>query len=179
VDLAKPEANLVLTGYSGTGKSTVGRILAARWQWKFVDINAILEERENCRLARLVQVRGQEYVDRKEEELIAGIAAGRQLVVAAGARTLLSERNFLNLKQNGVLIGLTAEPGIILLRTCAPWKDRTALLKSKEVLQTIRQVIKERESFSRKPDYTIDTSELTPEQVAEKIEALLVVSKKE
>ncbi|MCM8769669.1 MAG: shikimate kinase [Candidatus Omnitrophica bacterium] len=161
--------NIVLIGYSGTGKRCVGRLLAERLGRRFVDTNQVLEQEGNDRLARLVQVKGQDYVDDLEERVVQALSSQDGLVIATGSRTLLRGKNLENLRKNGVLICLTAEPGIILLRTCSPVGQKAILLKSKEAIQVIREVMKQRGCFYGQTDYTIDTSALSPEEVAEEV----------
>jgi len=161
--------NIVLVGYSGVGKSTVGRILADRLGWKFVDIKEIMEQQEGNKIPFLVQTKGQSYVDRKEGEVIAEVSCQENVVIATSPRSLLQEKNFQCLQKNGCLIWLTAEPAIVLLRTCSSLKERAILLKSKDALQMIRNIMKERETSYQKAEYVVDTSALPPEQVAEQI----------
>ncbi len=161
--------NIVLVGYSGVGKSTVGRILANRLSFKFIDIKEIIEQQEGNKIPFLVQTKGQSYVDRKEAELIAEVSCQENVIIATSSRSLLQEENFLCLQKNGCLIWLTAEPAIVLLRTCSSLKDRAVLLKSKDALQMIRSIMKERETGYQKAEYVVDTSDLPPEQVVEQI----------
>lgn len=161
--------NIVLTGYAGTGKTVVGKVVAEKLARTFVDINEVVERREKDRIARINQVKGQAYLDEKEAEVVAEISGQDNLVIATGARTLLNEVNFRNLKKNGLIVCLTAEPSLLLLRTVSPLKERAVLLKSKQAIETVRQVMKERELHYSKADHTIDTSELTVEQVADKV----------
>jgi shikimate kinase len=160
--------NIVLIGHAGTGKTTVGKLLADKLGRTFVDTDAIIEAREGCSLKRIVQTHGAQYVRKVEDALVVEISTYDNCVIAAGATVPLNIENYALLKKNGVIICLTAEPAIIILRT-TPGRESSMLLKSANAIGTIRQILKEREPHYSRADYTIDTSELSPEQVVEKI----------
>jgi shikimate kinase len=160
--------NIVLTGFAGTGKTTAGRLLAEKLGRNFIDTNEIIEGREESSMARLTQVKGAQYMRQAEDEIVREISFFDNCVIATGPNVILNVENYARLKKNGTLICLTAEPSIIILRT-APSKESSVLLRSKNAIQTIRQILKEREPHYSRADYTIDTSALTPEQVVEQI----------
>lgn len=160
--------NIVLTGFTGTGKTVVGRILAERLGRKFIDINEIIEEREKDKISRIPQIKGEGYLKKIEKKIVEEISDQDNCIIATGSNTILSDENYRNLKKNGIIICLTAEPSITILRA-TPTKDSSVLLKSKDAIQTIRKVMKEREPYYSKAGHTIDTSDSTPEEVAEKI----------
>ena len=160
--------NIILTGFMGTGKTVVGRILAKKMKKEFIDTDKIIEEREQNRIVWIFQVKGEKYFRKKEEEVIEEVSQKKDCVIATGGGAIVNEKNYRNLKKNGIIICLTAKPEIILERT-SPIEDRPLLLNSEDVISTIKELMKRREPYYSKADYTIDTSDLTPEEVAEKI----------
>ncbi len=160
--------NIVLVGFMGTGKSEVGTLLAEKLNKKFVDTDKIIEQREKDRIARIFQVKGEEYFRKVEEEVIEEVSKYENCVIATGGGALIREKNYLNLKKNGILICLTATPEEIYKRTL-PKKDRPLLMKSKNIIETIKELLEIRKPYYSKADYTIDTTNKKIEVVVEEI----------
>lgn len=82
--------NLVITGFMGTGKTTVGRLLAQRLNREFVDMDAVIEAREGVPIAAIFSRQGEAYFRGCERELSVGLSARRNLVIATGGGTLVN-----------------------------------------------------------------------------------------
>ncbi len=162
------DKNIVLIGFMGTGKSEVGSLLAKKLNKKFIDTDKLIEEREKDRIARIFQVKGEEYFRKVEEEIIEEVSKYENCVIATGGGAVIKEKNYLNLKKNGILICLTATPEEIYKRTL-PKKDRPLLLKSKNVIETIKELLELRKPFYSKADYTVDTTQKKTELIVEEI----------
>lgn len=160
--------NIILVGFMGTGKTVVGKIVAEKLKMEFIDTDKIIEEKEKDRIPRIFQVKGEKYFREVEEKVVEEVSKKENCVIATGGGAIIREKNFNNLKRNGIIICLEAEPSIILLRT-SKTEDRPLLLKNKDVISTIRHLIKLRKPYYDKADYKIDTTPLSPEQVSEKI----------
>lgn len=85
--------NIVLTGFMGTGKTSVGRALARLLDRVFVDMDTWLEEREGMRLAEIFAQKGESYFREHESALCCELAAGENLVIATGGGALVSAEN--------------------------------------------------------------------------------------
>jgi shikimate kinase len=171
--------NIVLTGFSGTGKTAVGKILAAALGRSFIDVNVIIEEREGDRIARIRQIHGAAHVGDLERTVIAEVSEHDNLVVAVGTNVLADETNYQNIRRlPSVIVCLTAEPARVILRSVAG-DHGYVMLKSANAIGMIRRLIKEQIPHYRKADYLLDTSELTPEQAAEKIRETIAKIKDE
>ncbi|MFN4227887.1 MAG: shikimate kinase [Candidatus Ratteibacteria bacterium] len=162
------DKNIVLVGFMGTGKSEVGCLLAEKLKRKFFDTDKIIEEREKDRIARIFQVKGEEYFRNLEEQVIEEVSKYENCVIATGGGALIREKNYLNLKKNGILICLTATPEEIYKRTL-PKKDRPLLMRSKNVIETIKELLEIRKPYYEKADYTIDTTNKKIEAVVDEI----------
>ena len=162
----------MLIGFTGTGKTEVGRILSKKLGRRFFDINEIIEKKEKDKIVRVSQIKGEKYLQEIEERIIGKISQENDCIIATRVNTVLSDKNYKNLKRNGLIICLTAEPSIIILRS-TPTKHSSVLLKSKDAIKIIRETLKEKQPYYSKADYTIDTSDFTVEQVADKILELI------
>jgi shikimate kinase len=87
----KQTRRIVLTGFMGSGKSTVGPLLAARLGWKFVDVDEVIEAETGTRIAELFKKYGEAAFRQREQEAIARLAEGVELVLALGGGAIETE----------------------------------------------------------------------------------------
>lgn len=110
-----PPVNVVLTGFMGTGKTTVGRLLAARLGYELVDTDAVIVERFGP-IADIFASSGEEEFRRIEREVAADLATLDRLVISTGGRLLLDPVNADVLGGTGRVFCLTASVDTILAR---------------------------------------------------------------
>ena len=108
--------NVILTGLRGTGKSSVGKVLAQRLGFTFVDTDTRIEALAGCRIAEVVAQHGWEHFRALERQVVTRIAATERQVIAAGGGTLIDEENARLLKTCGVVILLLCELPILQRR---------------------------------------------------------------
>lgn len=163
--------NLVLAGFMGTGKSTLGRMLAARLGHRFVDVDDLIESAEGMSIAEIFRRHGEPYFRQREREAIARLVGAREVVVAVGGGALLDEVNLRNLRRIGTVVCLWARPEVILQRLR---DDRSRpLLQGPDRLRRIRELLERRRPAYARADLHLDTSELSPEEALERLLALL------
>lgn len=160
--------NVVLTGFMGTGKSTVGRLLAERTGRAFVDTDAIVEERHGP-IPEIFVTHGEDAFRRFEREVAAELADLDGLVIGTGGRLLLDPVNAEALGGSGRVFCLTASVDTILRRV-AP--DGAAagrpLLAGADARQRITALLAERaEGYARFEQ--VDTDGRSPVEVADEI----------
>ena len=107
--------NIVLTGFMGTGKTTVGRLLAERLGYEFVDTDSLIEQRHGT-IAEIFRSRGEDAFRQIERELAAELGDRQGLVISTGGRLMLDPRNVASLSRNGRVFCLVATPDEILDR---------------------------------------------------------------
>src|SRR5437868_11314613 len=96
--------NLFLIGYRGTGKSTVGQIVAKHLGWKFVDADILLEACHGRTIAQIFEDEGEAGFRDKEAALLEEICQGREQVVAMGGGVVLRPGNRERLRNSGFCI---------------------------------------------------------------------------
>ena len=160
---------IALTGFMGTGKTSVGRRLADRLGWSFVDTDVMIETREQRSVADIFAAQGEAYFRAREREAIAAATALDRAVVATGGGALLDEHNFDLLNQNAFLVCLTARAETILMRTSGHTRP---LLAGEDRGARVRRLLAERAPVYGKVEHTIDTSNLSLDQVVDRIVAL-------
>jgi len=159
--------NIVLIGFMGTGKSSVGKILANKLGLKFVDVDQVIEKTTGMKISEIFAKFGESHFRDIETEVIKLITQNNGQVISTGGGVILREENFKKLKDKGVIVWLKASENAIFerVKNC---KDRP-LLQVENPKQKIKELLTKRIPFYEKADFYINTEELTPEEVAEKI----------
>jgi len=160
--------NIVLIGFMGTGKSTVGRLLAQRMGSKFVDTDKEIEEITGLTAAQLINKHGIIRFRSEESLVVKKLAEQTGLVIATGGGTLLDPENRRLLAINGVFIHLLASVDAIYQRVKGKKKDRPLLAKG-DLKEQITKLLKERQDLYQEADFTIDTDQTSLEKVVEEI----------
>jgi 3-dehydroquinate synthase len=161
--------NITLVGPPGVGKTTVGRALAARRGWRFVDVDAEIEARSGRTVPELFRAPGEATFRDWETQVIADLSSGAGAVIAPGGGALLRAENRQALAAGGIVIGLHAALPALLARTAQGERplligDRPAKL---EALVATRAPL-----YDAIPEQ-LDTTDLTIAECVEAIEARL------
>lgn len=158
--------NIVLTGFMGTGKSTVGALLAKKLGRKFIDSDEAIVEREGRNIPEIFAADGEEYFRRIEADVIRGLSELSGCIIATGGGVVLNPENIKALRKNGVVINLSASAETIYKRTS---KSNTRPLINKKSLSEIEALLSSRAAAYANNDFCISVDELTPMSSAEKI----------
>lgn len=137
--------NIVLCGFMGSGKTTVGKKLAALLNMKFVDLDIWIEQHEKLTVSEIFEKKGENYFRTLEAEAAKTLGEQSGLVIACGGGTVLKEENVLSLKKNGIIIYLSVTADVVKKRLES---DTTRPLLSKDKSNTIDSLLN-----SRKPIY--------------------------
>jgi shikimate kinase len=161
---------LILCGFMGTGKTAIGKILAARLGRTFVDTDQLIEQQAGCPVAIIFETQGESYFRDLETEVISGLLADRpgSLVVATGGGALIRAENRQLLQKIGLLILLTASTRAIIRRT-KKQGGRPLLSEAEDPKQTIETLLAERARFYETCDFKFDTTGKTVYRVATEI----------
>jgi shikimate kinase len=108
--------NVILIGYRGTGKSTVGRLLAARLGWPFVDADEEIERRASKSIAAIFADQGESHFRDLEEQVVADLLARQQHVISLGGGAVLRQESRQAIGTGGMIVWLQASPELILKR---------------------------------------------------------------
>jgi len=164
-------ANVVITGFMGTGKSKVGLEVARRLGREFLDMDTLIEQRVGMTVPEIFAQRGEGFFRQQERQLCQELAQRYGLVIATGGGALIPEENRQALSASGLLVCLNCDVEETL-RRLAQAEDRP-LLGAADRRGRIEILLAERrEAYSRIP-HQIDTTGLTVEEVAERVIALL------
>lgn len=166
---ARTYKRIILTGFRGTGKSVVGRKLAALLGRRFVDTDTELAAEMDCSVSEYVNRFGWSAFRQVEHQLLARLAGEKHLVVATGGGAVLHKDEWRSLRQDSLAIWLQADAETIRQRLdndCATGTTRPALTDS-DPLTEVRDLLAEREPLYRQAsDIAVDTTGLAPEAIA-------------
>lgn len=102
--------NLVLIGMMGCGKSTCGRLLSQKLGRRFVDTDALIEEREGRSIPEIFAQDGEDYFRDLETAIVKELSHQSNLVIATGGGIILREENVTALRENGYVVWLNRSP---------------------------------------------------------------------
>src|SRR5512133_769870 len=139
-----PERNIVLTGFMGTGKTTIGRLVAARLGRPFVDLDDLIVEQAGKPVTEIFAQDGEAAFRALEAEACANVSMPAGLVVATGGGAVVNVANLEALATGGLLICLEAEPEIVLARLAGG--DDRPMLWAPDRLARLRALLAEREA---------------------------------
>src|SRR3990170_5658047 len=109
--------NIILIGFMGSGKSTVGKMLASKRGLSFGDTDFLVEERAGRAIKDIFKKEGENHFRRLEKQAVAEVSSQVGQVIACGGGVVLDEENARSLKKNGVLIYLRVSPSAVCQRT--------------------------------------------------------------
>lgn len=159
--------NIALIGFMGTGKTTIGQILANHLGRPFIDIDQRIEFESGMTIAEMFRLYGEPYFRERERHMIAAVANYKNVVIATGGGAVLEVENMINLKHNGTVICLAASSEVIIERL---EKDGTRpLLNLPDRQQTVAKLLLERSCRYQEADFSIDTNRISPQEAAEEI----------
>ena len=159
--------NIVLLGFMATGKTEVGKILAKKLKRKFVDMDNLIEKEMDMTISDIFFNFGEEYFRGLERDMVRRISKKKGLVIATGGGVVLNDGNIENLRQNGILITLSATAQDIYRRVSGK-KDRP-LLNGPYPEKTITEMLKLRKPRYELADFTVNTSNRSLADVAKEI----------
>ncbi|MDP2921738.1 MAG: shikimate kinase [Candidatus Omnitrophota bacterium] len=163
--------NIILVGFMGTGKSVVGKLLAKKLKKDFLELDEAIEAREKMSIKDIFEKKGEPHFRSVEKEVVKEASLRKNTVISAGGGAIIDEENFKNLKSSGIIICLKASPDTILKRT-KNIKTRP-LLNVPDPKKQIGELLKKREPYYNKADFSVNTNNLTIDQVAEEIIKIL------
>jgi shikimate kinase len=175
--------NIVLTGFMGTGKSSVGRALAAEFGCRFLDLDTVIEKLSGRTIPEIFETDGEERFRGLESVMVARLVAGEfgsNIVVSTGGGTVVSESNRRALREWGTVVCLTASVETILERVGRgkgrPLADTANKGDGADRDGALVELLRSREEFYCDCDFTVVTTALSIQEVVEVIKGHLLLS---
>jgi len=155
----------------GSGKSSIGRRVAAHLNRHFVDIDVLIEQREQRRISDIFELEGEPYFRRIEAAVVKDLAARTDgCIIATGGGVVLNPDNLHALRHNGVLIVLWVDADTAHQRTAH--KQHLPLLKAPDRRARVNELLAKREALYRAAGTVVDTCDKTLDEVVEEVAAI-------
>lgn len=159
----------------GTGKSTLGKILAQELKKKFYDLDEMIEREAGIVIPEIFKQEGERGFRKRETEIIQSLSDYGDFVLATGGGAVLSEVNQCTLKELGWIVWLMADPHELMTRMEVQ-DGKRPLLAVENPLEVIENIYQKRKSiYNNSADFMIDTTGKTvTEMVRSIIKAFLM-----
>lgn len=157
--------NIVLTGFMGTGKTTIGQLLAKKLGRRFIDTDEVIEEKENRRIVDIFAQDGEAYFRAAEKQAVEQAGTLSSCVIATGGGVVLDKENMDKLRAGGVIVNLHAPLELILARTAGGGRP----LLNEQSREQVAARMAQREPFYADYDFRVEVGGKSPMEIAEEI----------
>jgi shikimate kinase len=169
----KRTPGVYIVGFMGSGKTTVGRLLADRIGWKFVDLDEEIENHEQRSVAAIFDQGGEAEFRRIEHQLVRqhvrSVECGKPMVIALGGGTFVQPDNFALLENNGVTVWLDCPLEVI--------EKRVVLTSDRPLardLNHLRKLYEQRRENYARADFRVEVCSEDPQENLAAIMALSI-----
>jgi shikimate kinase len=160
--------NIILIGFMGSGKTTIGHLLARELKMNFLDTDELIQKTDGRTINEIFKNEGEVYFRELETEVIKTLQDYDHFVLSTGGGIVLRAENVALLKTMGPVILLWADAEVVfervknekhrpLLNVADPKAEMVKILESRELI------------YNRAADYKVDTSKMTPQAAAKEI----------
>ncbi len=166
--------NIVFTGMMGTGKTVVGKLLSKKLGMKYIDIDEMIKKDTEKSIKKIFENEGEKKFREIEKKAVRVVSLLDNYVISTGGGVVKDARNMEELKENSIIICLTANAGTIHNRTKKNFNR--PLLNVKNPIKKINEILKKRAKFYENCDFMIDTSDKKIKEVA--VEVIKFIERK-
>jgi shikimate kinase len=163
---------VLLVGFMGAGKSTVGRLLADAMGWRFVDADALVESGEGRTIGEIFRVEGEAYFRDREAGVMMSLLGERQIVVATGGGWSARPGRLKDVPPGTVSVWLRLSPDEAVRRSEEQDVERP-LLDVADQMDAVRGLYEKREEYYAEADLQVDTEGRTPKDVSARVLKIL------
>ncbi len=145
--------NITLCGMMGSGKSSVGRIIAKKIHYKFIDIDKLIEKKEKKKISKIFLENGEEYFRSLEEKITIDNLYNKKSIISLGGGAIINNMIRNTIKKNSFNIYLKVD--IDTLKKRLEKSTNRPLIINKNLNKTLDELLKNREQFYNKADLVI------------------------
>jgi shikimate kinase len=159
--------NIALCGFMGTGKTSVGRIVAEQLRFAFLDTDTVIEARAGKTVAEIFAEQGEAAFREWERRIAKELEMRDHSVIATGGGFIVNPDNLASLKQHALVVCLWASPDTIWSRVKS--QNNRPLLNEADPLEKIRRLLAERAPCYKQADVLLSTELRSPREVAQQV----------
>ena len=161
---------IILIGFMGVGKTTIGKIIAKKLKLNFVDMDNYIEKREGKSISKIFEEYGEQHFRELESESLKDLIKSDNIVISTGGGIVTKKENSDILKKEKIVIFLDANTQTILNNIYKEIDKRPLLSNSKNIEYTISNLLNQRyEKYNSICDIKIDINEKNIEEVVSQI----------
>ena len=161
---------IILIGFMGVGKTTIGKIIAKKLKLNFVDMDNYIEKREGKSISKIFEEYGEQHFRELESESLKDLIKSDNIVISTGGGIVTTKENSEILKKEKIVIFLDGNTQTILNHLSKEIDKRPLLSNSKNVEYTISNLLNQRyEKYNSICDIKIDINEKNIEEVVSQI----------
>lgn len=164
---ARQIRNIALIGFMGTGKTSVGHLVAGRLGFKFLDTDHLIERRAGMSISEIFATHGEARFRELEREVVDGLAAEDRCVIATGGGVGANLELMASLKRHALVVCLWASPERIWQRVSR--QVHRPLLHVADPQQRIRDLLAQRQPFYRRADVLLNADTRQVPQTATQV----------
>lgn len=157
-------ANIALVGFMGTGKSTVGQLVASMLGFRFLDTDSMIEGMAGHKIAEIFAAQGEARFREYERGVVERLQGLEGVVVSTGGGLIVNPENFASLRQHSLIVCLWATAETIFRRV--GHQAHRPLLRVENPLEKIRSLLQERAPFYKQADVLLSSDFRKPKEVA-------------
>lgn len=159
--------NLVLTGMMGVGKSTIGKRVASKLSFNFIDIDQLIEQKEGCSINLIFKKKGENYFRKLENDITLSQLKKNKSVIALGGGAFLNRNIRRETKKICLSFWLDLSTDEIINRLRK--SNKRPLLLKKNLVETINKIYLERKRTYNESSFRVRCNFLKPEEIVDKI----------
>jgi shikimate kinase len=159
--------NIALIGFMGTGKSSVGQMVAAQLHFTFLDTDHVIEARAGKMISEIFAQQGEPAFRELERNIVGELVSRKKTVISTGGGLPANPENLASLKTHSLVVCLWASPEKIWERVRS--QTHRPLLREPDPLAKIRSLLADREPFYREADVLLNTEMRSLKDVAQQV----------
>jgi shikimate kinase len=174
--VSEGQRSIVLIGFMGSGKSSIGRLLARQQNLPVFDTDEMIAAERGMAIPAIFAKLGEERFRQAESDIVRKLDGSKAAIIVTGGGIVLRAENVRRLRELGTVVWLKTDLAVLRERL-AGWKDRP-LLATQNPAETIATLLEQRTKFYEEAaDFAVDTSHLSHEDVAQVIRDGLQVTR--
>jgi len=163
--VSNAHTNIVLIGFMGSGKTSIGRLVAQRLGFQFIDTDAKIVERTGLQIPQIFEKHGEAWFREQETATLRSLSILNRTVISTGGGVVVREENHAVLRELGFVVWLTASEDVIFERVSR--NKKRPLLQTPDPRQTVHEMLEARRHlYEAVAQFTLDTTTLAHETTA-------------